>query len=249
MAKLETTPRDLDKAALRGEPSYVWRDGQQRRLQMILDAAGERVRGSVLEDGCGVGMYMKHLQPLSGRLVGLDYDRERTRDTRALGLDVVNAAGEHLPFPSNTFDLIFSNEVIEHVADDRLAVAEMVRTLKTGGRLVVFCPNAGYPVETHGIYWRGKYHFGNIPLVNYLPSRLRNRLAPHVRVYSRASLQKLFIGLPVRVIQRGIIFGGYDNIIARLGRPGKILRSFLQFLERTPLRWFGLSHFWIIEKI
>jgi SAM-dependent methyltransferase len=249
MTKLETTPRDLEKAALRGEPSYVWRAGQERRLQMILDAAGDRIHGSVLEDGCGVGMYMQHLSSRSGKLVGLDFDRERTRDTRALGLDVVNAAGEHLPFLSEAFDLIFSNEVIEHVADDRQAIAEMTRTLKPGGRLVLFCPNAGYPVETHGVYWKGNYHFGNIPLINYLPTRLRNRLAPHVRVYSRRSLQQLFLNLPVRIIHRGIIFGGYDNIIARLGYPGKVLRSLLQLLERTPLRWFGLSHFWVIEKI
>ena len=40
--------RDLEKAALRGEPSYVWRAGQERRLQMILDTAGERVHGRVI---------------------------------------------------------------------------------------------------------------------------------------------------------------------------------------------------------
>ncbi|HBX70020.1 MAG TPA: class I SAM-dependent methyltransferase, partial [Chloroflexi bacterium] len=40
--------RDLEKAALRGEPSYVWRAGQERRLEMILRAAGERARGRVL---------------------------------------------------------------------------------------------------------------------------------------------------------------------------------------------------------
>ncbi len=47
--------RDLAKAALRGEPSYVWRAGQERRLEMILAAAGERAAGRVLDDGCGVG--------------------------------------------------------------------------------------------------------------------------------------------------------------------------------------------------
>ena len=38
--------RDLEKAALRGEPSYVWRAGQERRLEMILAAAGERCRAA-----------------------------------------------------------------------------------------------------------------------------------------------------------------------------------------------------------
>ena len=84
--------------------------------------------------------------------------------------------------------------------------------------------------------------------VNYLPRTLRNKLAPHVRVYSIRDLERLFDGLPVKFIERTIIFGAYDNIIARFGALGKILRGILQFLERTPLKIFGLSHFWVIEK-
>jgi len=160
----------------------------------------------------------------------------------------VNAAGEFVPLPSEAFDVILSHEVIEHVQDDRAAIREMVRVLKTGGRIALFCPNRGYPVETHGIYWKGKYYFGNKLFVNYLPRRWRDRLAPHVRVYSRGDLEKLFEGLPVRFIERTIVFGAYDNIIARFGPLGKVLRGLLQFLEKTPLRGLGLSHFWVVEK-
>jgi hypothetical protein len=125
----------------------------------------------------------------------------------------------------------------------------MIRTLKPGGRLTLFCPNRGYPFETHGIFWRGNYKFGNIPLVNYLPDALRNKLVPHVRVYSRKELTQLFTDLPVKFIQKSIIYGAYDNIIVRRPGFGKILRSILQFLEKTPLQVFGLSHFWVIEKV
>ena len=124
----------------------------------------------------------------------------------------------------------------------------MVRVLKPGGRLVLFCPNRGYPFETHGIYWRGKYHFGNIPLVNYLPRKWRDRLAPHVEIYTRRDLARLFEGLPVKFIRRTIIFGAYDNIIQRRPSLGKALRRLLQMLEHTPLKIFGLSHFWVVEK-
>jgi SAM-dependent methyltransferase len=161
---------------------------------------------------------------------------------------VVNAAGEGLPFPDGTFDLILSHEVLEHVRDDRQAVVEMVRALKPGGRVVLFVPNRCYPFETHGIYWQGRYRFGNIPLVNYLPSRWRDRLAPHVRVYTRRDLAVLFAGLPVRFVQRTVIFGAYDNLIARFGAAGKALRGMLHILEKTPLRVLGLSHFWVVEK-
>jgi SAM-dependent methyltransferase len=243
------TQRNLEKAALRGEPSYVWRAGQERRLQMILDAAGDRIRGQVLENGCGVGMYIQHLAPHAGTVTGLEYDFERAQEAHQHCKHITSAAGEHLPFPPNTFDLILSHEVIEHVQDDQAAIREIVRALRPGGRLVLFCPNRGYPFETHGIYWRGGYKFGNIPLANYLPRPIRDRLAPHVRVYSRRDLTRLFKDLQVRFVSRKVIFGAYDNIIARFPRFGILLRKALQRLESTPIRRLGLSHFWVVEKL
>jgi SAM-dependent methyltransferase len=237
-----------DKAALRGEPSYVWRAGQQRRLELILRAAGERILGQVLDNGCGLGMYVQHLQPCGGRVFGLEYEFERLLHAKEYSNLLVCAAGEHLPYPTNSFNLVISHEVLEHVRDDRQAVTEIVRTLKPGGRLALFVPNRGYPFETHGIYWRGKYHFGNIPLVNYLPHAWRDRLAPHVRVYARVDLERLFDGLPVKVVEQTVLFGAYDNIIARFKFFGKVMRNFLQLLEKTSLRRLGLSHFWVVEK-
>ena len=237
-----------EKAATRGNPSLVWRAGQERRLEMIRSAAGTRLNGKVFEDGCGIGMYLARLAQDANQAIGLDIELERTFEAHQLAKQVVCGVGEQLPFPADSFDLILSHEVLEHVQDDRKAIEEIICTLRPGGRLVLFVPNRGYPFETHGIFWRGKYHFGNIPLVNYLPDRWRNRLAPHVRVYSRASLRRLFAGLPVRWVKQTIVFGAYDNIIARRPTLGKLLRTVLQLLERTPLRIFGLSHFWVVEK-
>ncbi len=205
--------RNLDKAALRGEPSYVWRAGQQRRLALIEQGAGERIRGQILENGCGVGMYVEHLAPLGGMVYGLEYDFERAREASKRSCLIVNAACEDLPLASGTLDLVLSHEVIEHVKDDRLAIQSMVRVLKIGGRIVLFCPNRGYPFETHGIFWGGKYYFGNKLFVNYLPRSLRDRLAPHVKAYTRSNLEDLFRGLPVTFVERTILFGGYDNLI------------------------------------
>ena len=241
-------PEDLNKAAIRGEPSRVWRAGQQRRLGMLLEAAGERLHGRVLVDGCGVGTYLSRLAPICGQTLGLDIEFPRVQDSRAFTPLVVCGAGEHLPFESVSIDLVFSHEVLEHVQDDQAAVTEMVRVLKPGGRVVLFCPNRGYPFETHGVYWRGRYHFGNIPLVNYLPRRWRDKLAPHVEIYTRRDLAELFRSQPVRIIEKRTIFGAYDNIIERRPRLGRALRSVLQLLEKTPLQRLGLSHFWIVEK-
>jgi len=238
-----------DKAALRGEPSYVWRAGQERRMSMIKEAAEERLNGRILEDGCGVGSYLSRLAKDASLAAGLEVEWERCREARQLGGEVLCGVGETLPYPGNSFDLVLSHEVLEHVQDDRQSAKEIIRVLRPGGRLVLFVPNRGYPFETHGIYWKGKYHFGNKALVNYLPRAWRDRLCPHVNVYTRQDLMNLFADLPVIFVKQDIIFGAYDNIIARMPAFGKFLRNVLQFLEKTPLRAMGLSHFWVVEKI
>jgi SAM-dependent methyltransferase len=236
-----------DKAATHGLPSFVWRAGQERRFEMVCrwaELAGRRV----LDVGCGVGMYTAAFLRETPHVFGVDVERERALEARERAAGVGQAVGERLPFPDRTFHTVFSHEVLEHVADDRACVAEMVRVTGVGGRIVVFVPNRLYPFETHGIYWRGRYRFGNVPLVNWLPGLLRNRLAPHVRAYTTGDLRRLIEALPVRIVHHTQIFPGYDNIVARAPAFGRALRSVTYALERTPLRVFGLSHLLVMER-
>jgi SAM-dependent methyltransferase len=168
---------------------------------------------------------------------------------------VAVASAEALPYPDGRFEVVLSHEVIEHVADDRRAVAEAVRVLRRpgpggspGGRLVLFCPNRLYPFETHGAYWGGTYHFGNIPLVNYLPDRWRDRFCPHVRAYLGRDLRALLAGLPVRVVAHRGVFPGYDKVVRRRPGLGRWLRRVTYLMEETPLRGLGLSHLLVVEK-
>ena len=242
------------RAAVRGNPSFVWRAGQDRRLQMIVHWAPPTAKstlGAVLVNGCGVGMYVKALQPYSEQLYGLDIEAEHLRRaaTTVPGAHLQLAACEALPYPANFFDLVLSHEVIEHVTDDHASAAEMVRVLKPGGRAIIFAPNRLYPFETHGHYWQGEYHFGNTPLINYLPDFIRNELAPHVRAYTARGLRNLFIGQPVRVIHHTQIYPGYDNLVHRRPALGKWLRRITYALESSPLTSFGISHLLVVEKV
>lgn len=235
-----------DKAALRGEPGYVWRAGQERRLQMVRQWV--ELNGRILDNGCGLGTYLHAFAPYSTQRFGLEVEFERAVKAIPTATGIAQAVGEQLPFADGTFDVVFSNEVIEHVQDDGLYAAEMVRVTKKNGRIVLFCPNRWYPVEQHGIYWRGQYKFGNIPLVNYLPMPLRNKLAPHVRTYTKGSLLRLFANLPVRLVHHGRIYGGYDNIEYRWPRFGRFLKQALYMAEKTPLAVLGISHLLVMEK-
>jgi SAM-dependent methyltransferase len=242
------SPCHTDGAAIRGLPSFVWRAGQERRFQMVrrrAELAGRRV----LDAGCGVGMYTAAFLRETPHVFGIEIERERALEARERAAGVTQAVGEHLPFPDAAFDVVFSHEVLEHVADDRACAVEMVRVTRSSGRIVVFVPNRLYPFETHGIFWRGRYRFGNVPLVNWLPTGLRNRLAPHVRAYTVRGLRRLFDGLPVRIVHHTLVFPGYDNIVARAPVLGRVLRAVTYALERTLLRAFGLSHLLVVEKL
>jgi SAM-dependent methyltransferase len=236
-------------AALRGEPSYVWRAGQQRRLEMIATWGRLTQDARVLVAGCGNGAYSGQLRRrYTPHVEAFDIEAERVAEAQPETPNALVAAAESLPYPDNTFDLILSHEVIEHVANDYQSAREMVRVLRVGGRVVLFAPNRWYPFETHGHYWRGTYHFGNTPLINYLPNALRDRLAPHVRAYTAVSIRRLFSGTPHRVVHHSRVFGGYDNLIARAGGPAQQVRDLLYRFENTPADVVGLSHLLVIEK-
>jgi len=203
----------------------------------------------VLVAGCGVGMYARQIrQRFTPQVDGFDIEFERARSARAADIPALTAAGEHIPFASGSFDTVLSHEVLEHVVDDRRALQEMLRVTRVGGRILLFCPNRWYPFETHGHYWRGQYQFGNTPLINYLPSALRDRLAPHVRAYTARDIRRLVADDRALVVHHQRIFGGYDNIIARLGSPARTLRDMLQRCEGSPLDFWALSHFVVVQK-
>ncbi len=236
-----------DTAAIRGHPSYVWQSGQERRLQLIRRYA-EPHGACILDIGCGAGTCSAQLESAGASAVGLEVDWPRAVAARQAGLSVAAAVGEELPFADGSFDIVLLHEVLEHVADDRASTREAVRVLGPGGRALVFAPNRFWPFETHGLMWRGRYRFGNIPLVNYLPDPLRNRVAPHVRVYTAGALRALVDGLPARIVAHDQVFPGYDKLAGRHPRLGQLLRRVSYALEGTPLGRFGLSHLMVIEK-
>jgi SAM-dependent methyltransferase len=236
-----------DKRARLGHPSYVWRFGQERRLAVI-DSYAPLEGRRILDIGCGIGTYVDKLRQYSDQVYGIDVEIDRVMEGATRLPNLLVAAAERPPFVSGSFDVILLHEVLEHVEDDRLVVTEAYRLLATGGRMVIFAPNRLYPFETHGIYWRGDYRFGNFPLVNYLPSPLRRRLCPHVRAYTAADLRGLLRDLEHSIIVQSQIYPGYDNIRARYPTLGAALRRLTYSLEGTPLRIFGLSHLLVVEK-
>jgi SAM-dependent methyltransferase len=235
-----------DITARRGNPSFVWRAGQQRRLDLVKRYVSLQ-NASILDAGCGIGLYIQQFARLSNRVYGIDVEIERVAQAKTPETKVCVASAEALPFLDQVFDVVFSHEVLEHVGNDRSVLTEATRVTRMGGHIVIFAPNRLFPFETHGIYIGGQYHFGNFPLVNYLPDILRSRLCPHVRAYTAAHLRRLWQDLPVTVVTHQQVYPGFDNVATRRPWLSHALRKSLYLAENTPLACFGLSHFVVLR--
>lgn len=230
-----------------GHPSYVWRFGQDRRLGLIARYVSLHGK-AILDVGCGIGMYVRKFRQLSDDVHGVDVEAERVAEASKTLPNIEVAPGERLPYPDGRFDVVLLHEVIEHVDDDRKTIEEALRVLKPGGRVVIFAPNRLYFFETHGVYVGRRFVFGNIPFVNWLPTALRDALAPHVRAYTHRGIESLFDAQPAQIVVHAYVYPGFDNIVARYKLLGWVLRRIFYVLESTPLERFGLSHFVVAER-
>lgn len=236
-----------DKAIVLGHPSYVWRFGQDRRLAMVRAYVPLEDK-RILDIGCGIGAYVAKFREFTQQVYGIDVERARVLKG-SKGLPNLSVArGEDLPYKDNTFDVIFLNEVLEHVEDDAKVVEEALRVTRDGGHIVIYVPNRLYFFETHGFYLGKRYVFGLLPFINWFPDPIRRIFVPHVRAYLWGDLKRLFRDLPAVAVVHTYVYPGFDNIASRRPWLAGILRRVLYFLEKTPLRVFGLSHFLVLRK-
>lgn len=236
-----------DKRATLGHPSQIWTRGLERRLGLMrrhVDLESRRI----LDIGCGVGAFVRRLREFSPRVAGIDVDAERVIEGGKEVPDLALAVAERLPFRDGAFDVVLLHEVLEHVTDDQATLREAQRVLATRGKAVIFCPNRLYPFETHGIFLGKRYVFGNMPLVNYLPDPVRDRLVPHARAYTKRGLRRLYRRAGLRPLVHSFVFPGFDHVMARRKIVGRAFRSLLYPLEASPFRIFGLSHFVVLVK-
>jgi SAM-dependent methyltransferase len=112
---------------------------------------------TVLDLGCGEGRHAFEAYRRGATVVALDHGRSEVATT-AEWLAAIAAAGEApagahagvvrgdllaLPFPDASVDRVIAAEVLEHIPDDRAAMAEIARVLRPGGRAAVTVPRYG----------------------------------------------------------------------------------------------------------
>ena len=114
---------------------------------IILEGLALRAGERVLDVGCGMGADVFEIAPLvgsNGHVTGVDMSaamiEEARRRAEGRGLPVSFEIGDSqaLRFAAGTFDAVRTERMLMHVPDAELALSEMARVLKSGGRMSVF---------------------------------------------------------------------------------------------------------------
>jgi SAM-dependent methyltransferase len=115
----------------------------RRRAEMLLTLGGAKKGARILELGCGIGIFSELLSRSSEAvIVGVDISHDLLRRARARCQDArfERAAIEALPHKPGTFDAVVGSSILHHLEVD-VALHEVHRVLRPGGRFVVAEPN------------------------------------------------------------------------------------------------------------
>lgn len=110
-------------------------------------AARIGARDIVADVGTGTGFMIRGLAPLAARVHGFDEAPEMLAVAKQnlapfCNVELHEAAGDKLPVPDDCFDAVFANMYLHHAPDPPLAIAEMARVLRPGGRLAIMDTDA-----------------------------------------------------------------------------------------------------------
>lgn len=193
----------------------------------------------VLDLGCGAGRHTYEALLRGASAASVDLDDAVLKDVKAMvsamrgeaeiSTDVAHSCtvgdARDLPFHEDSFDRVIASEVLEHIHEDRLAMKEIARVLRPGGRVAVTIPRFGPEI------------------VNWALSK-DYRTAPggHVRIYRRSQVEE-------RLREAGLVPVGHHHAHA-LHSPYWWLRSLVGIdnEESGPVRAYHRFLAWDIER-
>ncbi len=134
---------EFDRSSSDDEHFPATIDPRIAHVQAILKWFGDLEGKAVLDVGCGKGRFARVLQerhPMA-QIHGLDISPEMLKFV-PVGIATQAGLMTALPYPAERFDFVYATESLEHAVEIELAVSEMCRVLKPGGKLVIIDKNA-----------------------------------------------------------------------------------------------------------
>lgn len=193
----------------------IWNEAYEQNDKNILNLLTPNSDAVVLDIGCGDGMKTAKFKKKIGckKIIGIDGVEDRLNAAKKRGVDQVVVANleKKWPFNSQSFDVVVSNQVIEHIVDIDRFIEEIFRILKPGGYCIISTENLsswhnvfalilGFQDFSHHII--KKLHVAN-PLSPHFGEKtvswsgpgnsgIDDTAFPHVKVLTFRSLRKVF---------------------------------------------------------
>lgn len=124
------------------EEHHWWFAGRRKLFARELARMGLNTSSSVLDVGTGTGANLRMLRDLdAGNVIGVDSSELAISYCQSKGLGVVRRGDIcALPFADQSFEFVLATDVIEHVDDDSMALGELARVLRPGGKALIAVP-------------------------------------------------------------------------------------------------------------
>ena len=123
------------------------------RAESLLNPGRDTTR--LLDVGCSIGCTLKAAEKMGWQATGVDVSSDAVEICKQQNLDAVKTNSLALPFDDETFDIVVSWHVVEHVESVEETLAEWQRVLKPGGLMVLETPDSSSPkVKRRGASYR-----------------------------------------------------------------------------------------------
>ena len=218
-------------------------DANVRNIVALLD---EKPGGTFLDLGCDDGERTLLFARAAGseQVHGVEIVPERAQLAAERGIEVISAdLNRRLPYEDGTFDVVCSNQVIEHLADTDTFVAELNRVLRPGGFAVTSTENLAswHNVASLLLGWqpfsltnvsRERLGLGNPLAIHRAGDGLELESWQHLRVFAHRGLRELFEAHGFDVER--LLGAGYYPLPGRLAGVDSRHAAFLTVKSRKP---------------
>ena len=120
---------------------FCRRDAVLETLQKLFHPLRDR---KILDCGCGNGLFTRPLVS-ENRVTGIDVSEEMLKIAKENGLDVVRGSVLELPFDKDSFDIVISAGVLQHLENAEQVSYECARVVRPGGAVLIETINNGLP--------------------------------------------------------------------------------------------------------
>jgi ubiquinone/menaquinone biosynthesis C-methylase UbiE len=202
--------------------NVTWVGSLDRRLSTIVRLAAAQQPNRLLDVGCGEGVLLNALSSIlpDAQLVGIDAVPAPT-NVRWWG--VTGDIARHLPFVGEAFDVVVAGEVLEHVPNPDLMLAEFRRVLSPGGHIVLSTPNI--------VSWANRVlvPLGIQPLFTETSSEVHlgrrwrllgqgNQVQGHLKVFSHRALKEILHRTGFSLVEMAGMPGEFPAPVDRVDR-------------------------------